>query len=103
MSLALLQRFGPLLSLSNKLAGELTDTDLGNVATALGGQKGLALLPLLTQLRDGAPEVPVMEILGSDQARSMYEKLIAKNEEEDSILFAKCPCCGALFETNLKG
>lgn len=103
MSLALLQRFGPLLSLASKRAGDLTDTDLSNVAMALGGQEGLVMLPVLTQLRDGAPEVPVMEILGSDQARSMYEKLVAKNEEEDSILFAKCPCCGALFETKLKG
>lgn len=101
MSLAALQRFGPLLSLANKRAGELTDSDLGQVATALAGEGGAALLPFLNILRSSEPEQAVTEILSSPTAKELLEKVANLKNPDEGACFIKCPHCERLSEISL--
>lgn len=101
MNLAALQRFAPLLSLASKTSGELTDSDLSAVATALAGDGSAAFLPFLQKLRDSEPNQAVTEILASPTAQNLLKQMNEQTAAEQNAAFVKCPHCGRLSEVEL--
>jgi uncharacterized phage protein gp47/JayE len=101
MNLAAMQRLGPLLALGNRKSGDLNDNELSGIASAIAGQAAPELLPLLQMLRKAEPTTAVTDILGSDTAKKLFERMKAETAESQSCIFIKCPHCERLFETEL--
>jgi hypothetical protein len=95
-------RWLPLIGLAQRSAGSLEPNELQGIAVALAGEQAEGILPLLTALKDSAPNEKVVGLLGSPAAAKLYAKLRADTEAENSIVFCKCPACGVAFETDLK-
>lgn len=98
--LAKLTRFAPLLALTNRPAGSMTDDELTGMATAIAGPDFGPWFNVLTRLRSAAPEAVGLEILSSPAAQEMLNKLVEDNEQESGLL-CTCPHCGRSFSTNL--
>lgn len=72
---ASLARFGPLVSVSDKLAGELSPSELDDVAAALAGDGAEAFAPLLEILAKAEPTVKVADLLGSPTAQRLFRSV----------------------------
>lgn len=109
MNLALLQQLG-------KLAGQLSDSTIREVATALGGSNATELGEFMLMLKTAEPETPVKSLLGSPTASRLLGKLLKAEGEvnnlsgiaqaltkppEDNFVFVRCPECHTAFEADL--
>lgn len=109
MNLALFQTFG-------KLAGQLSDSTIREVATALGGSNATELGDFLLMLKTAEPETPVKSLLGSPTASRLLGKLLSAEGDvtniaqiaqslakppEDTFVFVRCPECNTAFEANI--
>lgn len=102
MDLAVLQKFLPLFSLLGRPAGELTDTDLQTVSSALSKDDPQTARELFDLIKANEPAVLVKNLLGSKTVKSLVASAKAKTQEVNSTIFCKCPVCDTSFETDLK-
>lgn len=94
-----------LLALAGKPAGQISDEDLNEVASLIGGGENPALAEFFRLIRSAEPQTPVTELLRSPTAISMLQNLIerkkAQTDDENGEVFCRCPQCGFGFVTNL--
>lgn len=96
-----LQKFAPLLSLLNKPSGSISDDELQIVAKTLAGEGDPGpLASFMTTLRDANPATKVADLLGSDGAKTLFDKVKDANGRVESGIFCTCPSCGTSFETD---
>lgn len=97
-----LQKFAPMLSLLGKPSSGISDEDLKTVADVLAGSgDSSSLLSFMTTLRDANPDTKVADLLGSDGAKVLFDKIKDAKSRTDSGIFCTCPSCGTSFETDL--
>lgn len=97
-----LQKFAPLLSLLGKPSGSISDAELRTVATTLAGDGDpSSLTSFMTTLRDANPDTKVADLLGSDGAKTLFDKIRDVSTRGESGIFCTCPSCGTSFETDL--
>lgn len=102
MNLQALQRFLPLAAFLKADAGTLTKENLQTIAEALAGPNASTFVPLLTALRDAAPNAKGLEILATPEAGKLYEKLQRETEEVNRTIFCQCPNCDFKYEDEIR-
>lgn len=92
-----------LLSMANKKAGSLTDTDLASAAQALGGEQSDGLAALFRVLRDAEPDAKVADLLSTPSAntalRAVVDRLSNATENKEGGIYCRCPNCNFPFIT----
>lgn len=97
-----LQKFAPMLTLLGKPSGSISDDELRAVANTLAGDGDSGpLMSFMTTLRDSNPATKVADLLGSDGAKVLFEKIKDTKTHAESGVFCTCPSCGTSFETDL--
>lgn len=97
-----LQKFAPMLSLLGKPSGAISNDELKTVSSALAGNGDPnPLMSFMTTLRDANPDTKVADLLGSDGAKVLFEKIKGAQCRAESGVFCTCPSCGTSFETDL--
>lgn len=92
-----------LLSMANKKAGSLSDTDLISAAQAIGGEQAEGLAALFKVLRDAEPGVKVSDLLSTPSANAVLkaavERLSTATQNKDGGIYCRCPNCHFPFIT----
>lgn len=101
MNLAMFQRFAPLLQLGTLFARDLSDDSIKEIASALGAGDSPEFAGFLKALRTSEPDAQALALLGSPTARKLLGSLVEKAQAQPEPLFARCPHCDQLFETEI--
>lgn len=92
-----------LLSMANKKAAALTDSDLVSAAQAIGGEQAEGLASLFKALRDAEPNAKVSDLLSTPSANSILkiavERLSTATQSKEGGFFCRCPNCQFPFIT----